>query len=119
MIYTIKPNTTKEELIEKGFVDYTEEEYAGMLQPYSIDTDETNYTYLSSIGKAINCLACVTYLNDDYNDNYANDYYITKIEKRAGLVFFFAEYVDKRRNGRLTETVPCYTWLLAERCMLL
>lgn len=118
MIYAIKPNTTKEELIEKGFVDYNDEEYAEMLRPFPINTDETNYMYLSSIGKVINCLACVAYLNDRYDNNYSNEYYITKIEERDGIIYFFAEYIDKRRDKKL-ECVPCHSWLLAERCMIL
>ena len=120
MIYTIKPNTTKEELISKGFVDYEDEDYEEMLESYTIDTDELSYSRYMPTGEVVNFLCWVAYLEDRYEEDvYSNDYIITKVEEINGNLYLFAEYAEQHRDGEIITDVPCHSWLLAERCMIL
>ena len=138
MKYIITPNTTKEELIEKGFIGYTEEEYADMLKPYEVnDTDLINafiptasqyfdtkeYHHCEYDTEPYQFLFVVSYLDDKYiPEVYWNDYRVEKIEVADNKIWFICnhyDHFDKTDNDKWGIHTRSPIKLDASRCIRL
>lgn len=110
MKYIITPNTTKEELIRKGFIGYMEEEYEDMLKPYEVDDtilidsfipnekqyfETKEYHHSGYDTEPYQFLFTVAYLDEKYiPETYWNEYCIEKIEIADDKVWFVCNHYD-------------------------